>query len=492
MATSHTAGRERDVQGPLQEREVQRYYQPWLLAQGSSFNVASYFASIGQRDLSSQGYKPQSSKDVALTAFAQLAVLRLSVRRAMVSLIDSRNQMILAEATRDSSLTGANDLWLGSSVIARSIAVCEHCFINTCSSRGDDGPVYSCQGLIVDDCRLDGRFKDRSYVVDEPGVRFYAGVPITTRSGRHIGAYAVSDDAPRNGLSRNELQFLESTSKAVMEHLEWARDRVDRFRGERIVQGMASFIEGGSSIESPIEAANVSSQDQPASCASPTNHSAARPLLTTRRSFRAQPKGTTVDQSSKPSSTFGKTDNYGLVYQRAANIMRESVLADGVAIFNAAPGTRLDSSSNSVPSSAATSVPAPSGPSPGSDSSRYDTSDSDSNLAAQSCMIMALSLAKDGREIEISKDATIPLATLNRYHNSYPQGKTFYFGDEGSGISSGDESSTGSLSKTQTTSHRRRNIDHRDLLSRIPDAKVVCFLPLYDSAEEKLMAGCCK
>jgi len=271
-----------------QEREVHRYYQPWLSAQGSSLNVASQVDSIGQLELSAQGYQPQAAPDKALLTFAQLAVSRLNVKRAMVSLIDTTSQMILAEATRNLSLTTSNDLWLGSTVLTRPSAVCGHCFTNDATARSNDGQAYTCRGLIVDDCRFDDRFKDRPYVVQEPGVRFYAGVAIVSRSGHAIGAYAISDDHPRNGLSVEELKFLEETAAAIMEHLEWARDRVDRFKGERVVRGMASFIEGCSSMDgrSDPKAADT----PPAAFPQPKDNGAptARPQVATRNSYRRQ------------------------------------------------------------------------------------------------------------------------------------------------------------------------------------------------------------
>lgn len=49
--------------GSLQEREVQRYYEPWLAAHGSSLNVAKHVESIAQLDLKRQGYSPQQSFD---------------------------------------------------------------------------------------------------------------------------------------------------------------------------------------------------------------------------------------------------------------------------------------------------------------------------------------------------------------------------------------------------------------------------------------------
>jgi len=174
-------------------------------------------------------------------AFAQLATLRLNVRRAMVSLIDSKHQYILTEATKTVSLMcdkrhdSDDELWLGNAVVARDEAVCHHTFTNTYQAKEDNGTSYEARGLVVDDCRLDDRFKDRSYVQAEPGIRFYAGVPIVTRSGHAIGVYAVSDESPRDGLTAAELTFMQDIAAACLEHLEWAKDRVDRFKGERIV-----------------------------------------------------------------------------------------------------------------------------------------------------------------------------------------------------------------------------------------------------------------
>lgn len=131
MSTSANLQREREVQGHLQS---------WRIAQGSSLNVALNVdnISLALDDLRGQGYTPQASSDKALTAFAQLAVLRLDVKRGMVSLIDETTQTILAEATRSLLLgtragqatsgatkgnegqqAGSGDLWCRSSPQSR-------------------------------------------------------------------------------------------------------------------------------------------------------------------------------------------------------------------------------------------------------------------------------------------------------------------------------------------------------------------------------------
>ena len=99
------------------------------------------------------------------------------------------------------------------------------------------------------------------------------------------------------------------------------------------------------------------------------------------------------------------------------------------------------------------------------------------------------------------------------YFKLYPRGKVFSFADQGFTLSSEDEgsaserdtapvavqppdappkSSRPETSAERASERRRRKgrTDHRELLKKIPGAKSVVFLPLYDFAEEKLVAGC--
>lgn len=178
-------------------------------------------------------------------------MLRLNVKRAMVSLIDSTRQYILAEATRSLSLSNqstdsGDDLWLGHAIIQRYEAVCHHTFGSKYTATDANGETYTTDAAIIPDCRLDQRVADKDYVTSEPGVRFYAGVPITTKNGYRIGVFAVSDDKPRDGLSATEVRFMEDISAAVMEHLELAKESDDRSKGERMVRGLTDFIERSS------------------------------------------------------------------------------------------------------------------------------------------------------------------------------------------------------------------------------------------------------
>lgn len=166
-----------------------RYYRPWLDAQ----SLVDSSVGIGEKGLTKAGYRPEASRDKSLTAFAQLAAFRLDVRRCMVSLIDSNRQYILAEATKTVSLFEAlaerpeDDVWLGNAVLNKTDAVCYHTFTSTYTAKEKNGDATTAECLVIPDCRLDPRFADRDYVKSEPGVRFYAGVPIITKAGHRIG-----------------------------------------------------------------------------------------------------------------------------------------------------------------------------------------------------------------------------------------------------------------------------------------------------------------
>ncbi|KAJ4267244.1 hypothetical protein NW762_003347 [Fusarium torreyae] len=500
------------------EREVQSYFQSWQIAQGSSLKVArNVDGIIAPSNVNDAGYAPQASSDKALTAFAQLAVFRLNVKRAMVSLIDSSNQYILAEATRNlrlgdletevgadqadqaNSLDYTSELWLGTSILSRPDAVCEHCLDNTYTARDPDGRTYTASGLVVNDCRLDKRFESRVYVVSEPGVRFYAGVPIFSRKGYKIGTYSVSDEKPRDGLSIEDLKFMQSVAQAVMEHLEWARDRVDRFKGERIVRGLATFIEGCSS-DDPVLPKNEQ----------PRRPSIKRPpgmtITATRRSSlhntmrKVDPDSTQKSQKgeSPPRKTKPKTDGLSRMYHRAADNLRSSILADGVVLFGATTsnvqhlsrtvqvGQDDSADGNDPPVRIAAE---PDGPS-------ADSSDSDTSPLTRPCKLLAYSLADKTKPLDLEEGPSFSLGTLEKYFSLFPKGKAFTFTEEGAGISSDDDSASDGNAVANNAGasgngrRRKEKMDHRELLKKIPGAKAIVFLPLFDYVEDKLVGGC--
>lgn len=241
-----------------------------------------------------------------------------------------------------------------------------------------------------------------------------------------------------------------------------------------------------------------------------------RPPLVSRNSGRRphMHHQNTVNMKSRTGSEGGpaKGDSMTLMFQRAAEILRQSTLADGAAIFGATATTsRQMSAFPNDPSQAAAgsqgSSPDPMGAetSTSSESERWETntSDSDSTPTARACKILAFSIADDQARADVESGSALTLGTLERYFSLFPRGKTFSFTDQGSGFSSEEDSgasdretqppestSTGMPNGNARARIRKRRMDHKELLKKIPGAKTVVFLPLYDHSEERLVAGC--
>ncbi len=51
--------------------------------------------------------------------------------------------------------------------------------------------------MIVEDACYDYRFEDHPFVTGSPFIRFYAGVPLLSRSGLPLGTLCAIDSQPR-------------------------------------------------------------------------------------------------------------------------------------------------------------------------------------------------------------------------------------------------------------------------------------------------------
>ncbi|KAF1844721.1 sensor histidine kinase-like protein/response regulator [Cucurbitaria berberidis CBS 394.84] len=486
------------------ERDLHRYYRPWLDAQ------TLLDAAGGSKSLTYAGYRPQTSKDRSLTAFAQLAALRLDARRAMVSLIDSHRQYILAEATRTLSLFSPtaelpeDQVWLGNAILNKADAICFHTFKSTYTAKEDNGETLTAECMVVPDCRSDPRFSDKDYVKSEPGIRFYAGVPIITRAGHRIGVYAVSDERPRESISAADLRFMQDVASAVMEHLELAKNSLDRSKGERMVRGLTQFIE------------HSSSQDI-------REDSGVRPTTMERQTENARLE--TLEDGENPAVTVLEAANRqalrkrdaesdtARIFQRAARIMRQSTEADGVVFFDTSTASikvHLHDASREAASSDENNT------------TDFDTGDStttsrrkkkqDTNFAegandhsttnSKPCPVAGLSL-REGNAALVHTDFAFTDTAMERYIHRYPHGKFFNYNEEGVGVNSSDEKSERSetdqsdhtLSATTTTSGARKQKKKREkfipteFLRVLPNVRTLIFLPLWDPASERWVAG---
>lgn len=88
----------------------------------------------------------------------------------------------------------------------RSIAFCDHAI------RQD-------HIFIVENASQDPRFRNNPLVLDDPNIRFYAGVPVREPSGFKIGTLCIIDDRPRQ-FSEKDLDVLRILASIVEEELE--------------------------------------------------------------------------------------------------------------------------------------------------------------------------------------------------------------------------------------------------------------------------------
>ncbi|MGI8718886.1 MAG: GAF domain-containing protein [Lapillicoccus sp.] len=75
---------------------------------------------------------------------------------------------------------------------------------------------------VVTDAALDPRTLANPLVAGEFGLRFYAGVPLTTHDGHNLGALCVIDREPR-AVTDEELATLTDLAALVMDELEVRR-----------------------------------------------------------------------------------------------------------------------------------------------------------------------------------------------------------------------------------------------------------------------------
>jgi diguanylate cyclase (GGDEF)-like protein len=125
---------------------------------------------------------------------SRMARLALDVPIALVSLIDrdrvwfkSRHGIAACESDR-------------------SVAFCSHAI-------AQDGP------FIVSDMTKDARFAENPFVVGDPLIRAYVGIPLRLRSGHAIGTLCVMDTQPRF-FSDEEVDVMQDLASMVVETIE--------------------------------------------------------------------------------------------------------------------------------------------------------------------------------------------------------------------------------------------------------------------------------
>ncbi|KAF1913696.1 hypothetical protein BDU57DRAFT_520662 [Ampelomyces quisqualis] len=295
-------------------------------------------------------YVPRPASDASLAAFCQLAAMRLNAARSLISLIDDKYQYILAEATpntslkADSPLNKTNDLGFGSVRLPRCWGVCERVLDPAALADGDGGIV------IINDLTKSEQHSKRSYVKDGP-LRFYAGVPLVTKSGNVVGAICILDNVVRDGLSHDGILYLRDLAGVIMKYLDTyvVKDRYRR--AAEGLHGLMSFAEGGSSSRTSseqIHSLNVLTNVSSATVRSHQDHSpeieCGRQRATSEfdsfaHQSRKRPKSACRDSPAILSADELQKDllpaTTKLLFARAADIMRSSNDMDGVMFMDA-------------------------------------------------------------------------------------------------------------------------------------------------------------
>ena len=83
--------------------------------------------------------------------------------------------------------------------------------------------------MVVHDAQKDPRFRDNPLVTGAPGIRFYAGAPLTAPSGYNLGALCVLDRVPRT-VSAETAATLTDLAAVVMSEFELRRLRASEAR----------------------------------------------------------------------------------------------------------------------------------------------------------------------------------------------------------------------------------------------------------------------
>lgn len=96
-----------------------------------------------------------------------------------------------------------------------------HLFISTIGINGlkevalnDSFCAYATESSLiqVEDASKDTRFSQNPYVINEPYIRFYAGIPVYMPLGEQIGTICVFDKTPKL-LNQNQTEILMGLSK---------------------------------------------------------------------------------------------------------------------------------------------------------------------------------------------------------------------------------------------------------------------------------------
>ncbi|KAK1585410.1 hsp90-like protein [Colletotrichum navitas] len=434
----------------------------------------------------------RSSPDPALTAFAELGVLRLNASRALISLFDTKYQYIVAEATPSLSLTPktkpiglgpGEHLLLSGTALPRSSGMCE--LVLSAPEPSDHASWQNAElpVTVIPDLSKDPRTAGRHLCLNSPANRFYAGVPLRSQKGINIGVFAVLGDTSREGLDDVSTRLMQDISLVIVDYLDAKRNKDDHRRADRMVRGVGSFIEGKSTMsgwrlgnnpssfydhpslegglnknqqhiqqEDELVTANASPQQLEASL---SDWRESRQYLKATGTHRQTGDEAFVPSVSGESLTSARTAPDGSVHEdrdshesqllhifsKASNIVREAIEVESVLFLDATIGSFGGLSESKSVHVTSTGAKSPSSSSDERSSSGTGGSDHSSvSREEATCRVLGFSSSAvssiDG-DLPSQSQSSISEKFLAKLLRRYPEGKIFNF-DENGTIQSSD------------------------------------------------------
>jgi hypothetical protein len=198
--------------------------------------------------------------DASLNQLVQLGALQLGCDRAILAFIDFQNEYVVAESTRlhtpaQRRAATHPELLIGVAKLAHgdNTGMCPETVQAFTDENGDyesNGPyIYANrEKYIITDMRKEAQYKVKPCVSEfQPGIISFIGVPVVSPLGWILGSYMVGD-SKINEFGDDAVEILREVSKSIVEHLELVKAKHDRARSEKLMKGLAEFMER----ESPV------------------------------------------------------------------------------------------------------------------------------------------------------------------------------------------------------------------------------------------------
>lgn len=495
-----------------------------------------------------------------MTAFAQLGAIRLGTDRALISLFDRTHQHVLAEATPTLSLVGGDirdhkeHLLLGSCVLPKKRGFCGYVEGLPLAEDTQHDEVVGGHSLVVLDIRENERFNTYMRSPALSDVRFYAAVPIVSPRGLTIGAYSVMDHRPRTeSLDETHIQFMKDLAATVMDHLAMEHSTQKYRQAERMMVGLGSFVEGRSTLRDSWREANAQNAaseqsgetkegqlnieqqkkqqsrqqaDETLAFSKPPwtssmelrSGSTSTPKPFTGTSIPKERAETSQQKNSVRSVLAGQSledDSMSTsikhIFSRAANLIRESLGAEGVMFLDANSerfGSLVKNNSRKV-----------SGPTPrDSTSSGDESTDSaaslrqtdpdvkaDNTLVSECLGFSSSRVSSINDETGSGRAVAVPEPLFSSLLRRYPRGKIFTYNANGSVSEDSDSSRHQSEQDARTNPEESRTDERRtaskkrrkpafqedadSLIKIFAGARNILLLPIWDSDKGRWFAG---